>query len=582
MSVTSAELAPKVVVQEAKLGTSAVDRAAKSVRAAMTEKGADAALQIAAGKAVDPGQVSYLINENIGNERGADGKKANLTADEQTRKDKADKANKLLTDLLDKGYDNLTTQAQKDEAQKVVLDFANTVPALRNILGPLSTTDQQAFAERLLRDPQMIKLVKQGYADQMDLTKMKVNDVEKLKIDADNLQAELAPINKEYTEVDTRITAIDNLLEEYKPKKSGGASGTTYDQILAARSELLRHQLDSGPISNNLEVVKLDLQKLNNEKDKSVRGVVGARQVPEIQTDISSKELEMQNLLNLLAPHTSEMQKNQDLLQHFEAEEKALKAEKSAKETRRIELAQQKLKKEGEVKKAEAVLTKAKTDRTQYESNFVHGLESVLGNAVEKYINERISEAVSEGKAHLEKEALAAKDKRTQAISLGEVQRWFRGDRINADQVRLDYHELLTNGPDSIIRGILANQGYVAADIDKAMKDTTFVENARSKVAADVVKNYMLRGGWLNRGGKVHPDEIIKLSASPWGEKVVEQAVAGNKAVEDQIKAQYGRLPEHGKWGEFIRGMDFKKLLVLLLIIFGVAGGLGILGARGA
>ncbi|MDO9027362.1 MAG: hypothetical protein Q7U68_00640, partial [Candidatus Roizmanbacteria bacterium] len=224
----------------------------------------------------------------------------------------------------------------------------------------------------------------------------------------------------------------------------------------------------------------------------------------------------------------------------------------------------------------------AKTQRTFEEEQFVKNLESVFSEAASKYFEAEVSKAETERKLLFEKMATEAKTKLDEDIMLGLRDRYFPTDkekkRIKAQQSRDDYKEIVANGPDKIITEILKAKGYDDAKITEIKKDTAKWNELKEKVSVECIAFYMLRGGWFNRGGKTHPDEITKLGMTPHLQEVMTKAITRSDAIQAQIKENFGRLPEHAKLGEWIRGLDFKKLLILLAIIAGLAG-IGIFAA---
>ncbi len=590
MAINTGELAAKAVVKEVTLGVSPVDTAAKSLRATLDQKGAEATLMAAAGRVVDLGQIDHTINENIGTERGTDGKKVIASgSDEEKRLDRVKPIGELLKKYLDQGYDKLTT-TEADKAQKAVIDLAKSIPAFAPILSVMSAGEQQQFAERILKDPRFVALAKQGLLEQIDLTKIKADNVSQLQVEFDNLSKEVKSMTSELGQVNKRIKELEDALLEHQveiidPTTGAKRAGKTYDRINNARGEIGTKGSSIIGDEQDLDVKVSELEYFQNELNwatgKNSPPTTWTKRSPaDVKKDIGTKSTEIDLINKKILPVKLEIKQREDLIKQLEKEADDFKQEKGQKEGRKKELETQKLEKDKEAKTKQALLGKAKADRAQYEEAFVRGMESVLTNAADQYIKDRVGEATTESKAMLEKEAQEAKDRPSKVIEEEELKRYFINNKIKAEQARSDYDTLLKYGPDGIINSMLLNQ-YSATEVANIMKDPAFMEQMGKKVATDIVKFYALRGGWFDRAGKINSDEIIKLSSSPWGVKVIEDAMAGKQDIQNKIKAAYPNLPERAKWGEWLRGADFKKLLMILLIIAGIAaGGAFFLGAK--
>lgn len=581
------EIVARAIIPESGRARAAIAATVTALRDNLNQKGADNALQVAAGRTFDRSIVEYVAAENIGTERNPDGKKIIPTgSEEESRKNRLEPARKLIVDYLEKGYDKLTP-TQKDAARIAVIDTARNIPALNAVLDTMSAGEQQAYAEQILKDPKLSKqlqaLLLEGSGD---INKIIPDKVSSINAEYQKIDAELRQIRAQITSNGGKLTAIEGDLEQYKPDIGGGRPGTSYERMFMLQREIKDREGRIQPIQSQLEILTLNIQQLENERSlaiqgKALRGQAAPRDLHDIQTNIQQLKDQITNNNSQVTPLQSEIQLRKDTLIQLQKQEESFRVERGqiTQETSALKDREQQLQvQHGDKQRA---LAAAKAERNASEEKFVRAFETMLPDAVSRYLEERVNEAAGEAKVVIEKQAQDSKDTRTKTVLDQMSRRWFEGNKANRDKIKQDYNDLLANGPDAIIRDMLSTARYSQAEIDRSMNDKAFLDEMRQKVGENVVKFHLLRGGWLGRGGKVSPDEIMKLGSSTWGQSVMENAIAGKKQVQEQINKAFGEkvVNEKGKFTEGLKKFDFKKLLKILLIILGIGGGL-LLGGK--
>ena len=592
--VDAGEVVGKAILTEAipANSTAPEDVAASEIRKTLNEKGVDAGLRSAAERTVDAVAFDKAIDDSIGSNRDEEGKMIRETrSKEEERYNKCKTIETTTIKYLNEGYDALNDD-QKRQIKDGVEHMLLTYPALRVVYNGLQTAEREAYLERVAKDPDYSKFVAEWTRGNYDPAKIKPETISALQLEINQISERITEINKRLTEDEDNLTQrIKDLKGDIEEYQGGGSDRKEInirriDKMRASLTEISDRLEPLQETRTNLEERLKTLKRhkstaLQEGKDsiKIKTGEAGesitieelSKRISQIETELSTGSKEYRDLLAKKQALESQISKFEegDLESTLKKDLEAAEKEKKDLEKEKVDLQEKLVKKKLEI-------GIAKTSRTFEEEQYVKRLESVFSEAASKYFEAEIAKVNAEKKIYLEEAAKKAKTKPEEDIMLGLRDRYFPTDkekkRIKAQQSRDDYKEIVANGSDKIITEILTAKGYDQASIDELKKDTATWNGLQEKVSTECVAFYMLRGGWFNSGGKIHPDEITKLGMTPHLEQVITKAVTRSEAIQAQIKANFGMLPEHAKMGEWIRGLDFKKLLLVLAIIAGIAG----------
>ncbi len=580
------EVPVRAVIAEAKPGGAAVKPLVDKLRADLKDGDAESVAKSLSLRQPDSAIAKFRINENIGLERDASGKKTGLDPEEARRQKRAVDAEQLLDEYLTKGFDKLTSTQQGDVA-KLVIGRLDQTPAWKVVLDKMTSKQKEEFVKRIVSRPDFRDGVLKGNeaaftTELVDNVTSLNNEVSVLNTQLDEIVGHIGTPGKKGTlvEVEERIAKIKDEIKEYQvevadPSAPGGLRvGKNYERVSTTLTDMAMIANDIQPLQIQLEAKQVEVDRYAKEKPS------GSRDIAAIQADLVAAKTELASFKTQMTTKQAEYKQKEDLYEKLKNGEGELKNELTEKEGKRSELVNQKTDIEGKLSTKTLELAKARASRSHEEESFVKSIEEVFGKAADGWMDEKVQEAIDAGKAELDNIASKSEDVKKQAFARSLADRYFIGKKVNVQIVRADYQTLLSSGPESLTRSALATAGYTPAEITKIEADSAKFAEFRNQVTENILTTYMLRGGLLRSGGRVSPDEVLKISKATWGHDMIEHAVKGKTDMISAINKAGGDgiLSADGKITERFKKHPLRNMALIFLAIAGLLGG-GVFGA---
>lgn len=532
--------------------------------------------------------------EQIGKRDRATGKRDRPAGTpEGARYARAEAARILTEEFAQKGYDSMTVP-QRESLRKLVLEEAMRVPVIADQLRQINAgtpanpndPDLRAFAERLLRDPSIVKLAREGHVSVSENQSLIVGNGEDLAEDqfeiAKNAEAAAKKALDEATRrrelVDTQMKMFDRDPATNLPL--GGADSAKridelrrdYNVIDADYNKYTKEEASlTKLIDGLLHEQQIAAATTSVARGGTVTTNAPSRPVADITAEISTKQGELKSAQEKAAQAKAkidELQRLENTQRQLEEDQARLKSDEGAKDlahkTAQIETA-----------KRTRELGDAMKLRQSQEEDIARAFEGIVPGAVTKLLGEQISDVaghVDEEMRAIGDEAQTTDKKAIYTImdaawnrDVGGIRKFWRGRReINSDAVTSDYGLLLKGGPEAVVRKLLASR-YVgpgaSADLDLLLKDGSFVE----AVGKDVVKN-LLAKKFLSSG--IDSVDVDIIGSSQWGEGMIDAALKHRENLRGDLqKIQEAGILDRGGIMQRLR-----KNPSLLLILLGIAG----------
>ncbi len=586
--------------------------AAARIRMEAEKKNAEEGLKVTGLTEPTKEALKIAAEDAIGRGRKANGER-NRSGGEVTRKADADRAIDLAVDYVDRGYDALPG-AQKSHVRAAFIDRAKTIPALSERLATAGISTNE-FAEKILRDPSLRQAVKDVLTGIVDAD-IPEEIVSVLEAEKKALTDKKTALTSEKTTTDTELGQVDTALQDYEPGTipvagalgGAGAPGAEYTAMATLRSDISSHTQQAEIYRSIALGHQSQLQSLQQElRDAQRRRGGASRHRPEMdiqadiraaQADLTVAEANYSAQATALQAKTVELQIKIDREAQLRAKQAELKGRSKQLKGEIDETTTKESAKETEFREARA-------KREQYERQFVQSLEGVFADATDAYFGHQVDLMVNEFHQDMEKFVAAEKNQREQRILDSIRQRHFRdmrgpsiggglrrrGMRVNVSQVREDYQELMQNGPDQAVRGIIdgairqefpiAHRHGAEADtaVREAIADTAIVDKVKQQFLESTTKLYITTGGFLRHHGTVNPDEVRMLQTTDWGRGMIEKGLEGRQADFAEINKLIGEevISPGGRLTEWFSKLSWPMVALLSLLTFGglKVGGLG-------
>ncbi len=448
---------------------------------------------------------------------------AALNAEQQGRHDREEKAEGRAADLLDKGFDNLSNPDQH-MVYAAVMGRLQQWPEAQALLLGMNAREKYDTVRNLMSRPEF---------------KQKLKDVLDKGVDAGPLGEEFKKLQKDVTDKERGMQAADT---EYKVKfqeyMAAGAKAQAFDAFVSPGD-------------------KFDLlDKLTKQEPKLIADKAKA------QADLDAVEAEIDTLKTLLA--TSARTSPEYKATHAEL---LTKAPAQADAKRRLSTADAKLEQKRQL---EAEKTKAKTDTVTLEAETVKAYQKFedaqrdhlsakatlelakikMGSAeeqramaAEKAVSEAaklfiLAEAENAEKARqdmlttMDAEAKTEADKKIKKeLEMRYVTITNNYDKSavkpNKESTRVDYENILRNGPDVFVEQFLFDAGLSGDEIKEKMAREG--EALKTKLIGEVLARRV-------QTGRITNDEAQVIFQSEWGAEAVKAAAAKKTALTDEIK----------------------------------------------
>lgn len=600
------EMAQKVVAERGS-GAPPSDVLVGKTIDAMSEARGEAGLNIAANKESNPAILTGVRDATIGytDENGG-------RIEDTSRKDDAKTRQELYDEFSKKNLDDLTTTQQDLLINEAGLAIKNLPGIASHLAGLPAGTDIDVYVKqmatiRLRNDPEFKKAIIDLHLDRNDPTKVLEDKVTSAIHEEAKLKKQKTTLETRKDELDKEIKRRETRLKAHEISGRGGTPGVTQQEILNMQGNIVQLKSQNATLKSEVSANETKLEECRLElrmaqSGKIPPGTPNPRPIPDIQAEISQVKEEIDDKNGLIDNNNADIEKQNKKIEVYEKEPPKLEEGLDQLRKEHKQVADELDKVEMDYKKQGAEVKRLKALKVLAEEAWVGSLEGITREATITYMNKELKEGLSKLKTIKEDEAVKEKD--SEKRRLIEPTYYLTSDgkpnKINIDTSEKilmgDSHDIIFQWPDSSggttpktetlylnpAQQLLAYRlGFNPTapsprneQILKLMKDKTFSDEMSGKVSLDTLTFYLWSGGHLSKG------EVLRISTSGWGTGMIEQALTRKQTeIKGVIDAVIGK--DVLKWGdnigEQLKKIDWKKFLLILLVITGVIGGISLL-----
>lgn len=582
------EVVARAVLEKAPVGPPAPgspQEAAAKIRERLAES-PRSATESMRQQPIEQRRIDEFIDKNSGIERDARGiKKRPVGSETKNRFDQMQKYAKLGKDYLEKGYDGLDA-AQKGEVRMFVERTVRAWPEAEAIFSgppPMPAADTQAIIEEILRNPEFRTKARTIFESAIDPSKALQETAvieartgyEEAKRQEDEKKAEETKNNLEGTRVDDELRLFSVV---------GGIDGAKLAELKGLERDLPELTMDLATKRADLEEARDDIRYYSDRR----RALISRGQdTTEIENTLREKQTATRTFQREITGIQDKINRKQvleDEREELTRKKQEIDAKKSPLKEEIKVLTQDRL-------RAQADYASVQLTRTSQEQDFVDSLKNVFSETTMQYMEDKIAAAEQAQSQLIDEEKAKTTDPDEQKVLDALKQRWdfveWKGGRqtfkINKNQTKYDYGNLIAEGPKRILRDILmANTGLTPgtpayqteiARIDAKLNDPDFIAKVQPKVVERVITRQV-------QCGKVTEDDVRILRESDWGQGTIQAAINSKKELKSEIEQLYGQgALEGGALWQRLKRMSNGSLLKFLLIIFGGIATVGVLPA---
>lgn len=543
--------------------------AAEKIRTTLSEKGPRSALEgLRQRKPIEQRGIGEVIDQNIGTERNVDGSKKRPAGSEIKRRfDEAQKYATLSKDFLEKGYDGLNT-AQKGEVRQFAEQAMRAWPEADNLLSGMSPADRQAAIEAVLKAPEYTAKVRSIFEGAIDPSKILPDTVSEIRTKFDDIKRREEEIKAGRIRSDSESNSIKAQLDQFKT--IGGIDGSKLSELKNLERELPQLNIDLQSSRDRLETTSDLIKSLENLKTvATLRG----EDITPIDQQVTLRRQDQRTFRRDIEETNGKINRKSALEQEretLEQKRQQLEGERTHLEEELKSLTQERI-------GAQADLASAQLTHNSQEQDFVDSLKNVFSEGTMQYLESKITEAEEVQRQLIEEEKARTVDPAEKAILDSLLSRWEKtktigilGKRtiseLNREKIKKDFGNLMTGGPNQVMRDILIEEGgMLAFEADAKLNDPAFVEKMQPKLVERLITRRI-------QTGKLTEDDARRIIESDWGKGMIDNAINNRKVISDALEKLGEKGVLRGGISEWIRkksGGNFLKFL--LLILFGAA-----------
>lgn len=498
---------------------------ANSIREQLAEEGERKATEgIAQPPLPRADERTKSIDERIGHKRDAAGKKdrAPGTPEEATF-NKAKGADRLPTELYEKGYDRLSS-TDKTAARNIAESSIREILPQNladSILGTVSapTAGKNAILENLLKDPKFREALRTKHTESLAKTMATTDEtLNAAQRNFDEKDAASTKAGAKITKLNGELGKINTVIDGFDASKITVAG--TDAQVL--------HELVTNTPAIEAEIQRLDLKVTSLDKivtalrnaEANHTATTGNIAPAALRNELIKREGELEGAIKDLGDNRNKIAKR-DALQAKLSDHQAQKASKEE-EIEQAREGQEAAARERAI--AEADLAHKKLSRGDEEADYIKGIEDSIRDAVSETVQTKLQEAQEAERKVLDKEAAETADADKKKILEGVRDQAITWDgkhhKLDKDAAKLIGARILnpTQGLDSYIEAWLLGNPPTTnpeelARIGEKMKDPTFMNEMRVKTGP------VLIGRYIKAGGKLNEDDVNYLRSTEWGLK---------------------------------------------------------------
>jgi len=215
-------------------------------------------------------------------------------------------------------------------------------------------------------------------------------------------------------------------------------------------------------------------------------------------------------------------------------------------------------------------LTKLQAGREGMSGEFAKGVDDVMKQATEQYMQQKVLEYVQAYRVVGETAPSELTTKYADALQKTLNERWqekYMGGmlgrtektRINKEQAEADMASLATDGPDGIIMNALKNAGVPEGEISLMIQNKAFMDVQRAEVTGKAL------AAFVGAGGKLREQQIHVLALTSYGQEAMQNMIDTNQNAKDVIaKMKKAGLVNTGSLSEIHEKFGGKGILWLL------------------
>ena len=590
MNPRAQEVVPRAIARERLPATppaGPVDAMARRINEQSDEANWRKGMELGQKQPIDARKIAEKA-EQIGVRRRPDGTK-NRTTEEETRYTAFKSGAEIVRNYLDGGLNAITDPTVKGALRGAVLRKAGLRPALAAEMAGMSVAERNAFADRLLTEPQYAGKVREILSGFLSTEMIDETSINNAQDEVKEQEYKRNDKRAEIDDVDRRLDAKNRQLKEFE-RPAAGAMGTKAAEIDTLKTNSPTLQAELATFRRAADDAEFRLGQLQQERTASLRPGATGRSTADIDTEIATERTNLRNAQTEVGTREASIAR----LPQLEQEEKQLEEEKRTlekeKRERTVELNEIRL----ELSKRERAFADLQSVRNGQEEALVNGVGNVFNEAASQTLDEQVQDLSQKFDAEVERLKAESVDQNEQALYDALRERWLGPERvahgilglgrerryrpINRDQVNRDRDVLLREGPPALMRQLLMSRinpatgaHYTAVEADQLINNKDF----RDKMQPEMVKQVLARRMLV---GRMYPEDIHIVVNSPWGQGMIEQGLARNEefrsAVEKVMGA--GSLEGHGFIGrigrEFARHPWLFALLLGIPVIIAAAG----------
>src|SRR3989344_508632 len=496
-------------------------QAVKQVQEDLSKNGARAALENAARPkpAIERGKVDTLVDQNIGTEIDlTTGDKVRPPGSEEERRfNEARNSSELTLKMLERGFDRLSVPEQVN----VVAQVERAIMAWPEVNAVFRTpAERQMAIARLLREPNALSKIREVFSQATSPDKLlKAERVNELQGQFDVIANQERVLNAKDIQAARDYTDAGSLLDQFKTTPPG----PKYTELQNLERDIATADIPSK--RDELDNVKGNIQRLVNLERA---GRAPADVVDQLR-DLAIEEARIKR--DLRNAETNIVRK-----QSLEKEKTDLEEKRKTIEQQRDELRVQLSTALDQRNRIQIALVSERNKRDTEEEEFVDGVKNVISEGMMQYLEDKINEANKLQMELLDKEAQDSSDKAEKVMLDTINSRWWRDGRdwrgrprkeLDRANVNSDYTALMANGPDQVMRDMLAGK-LTPAEINQKMNEPKFIETMQPKVLESLISNRI-------QTGRVSDGDARFILSTTWGAEVFNKALAKNASARDQL-----------------------------------------------
>lgn len=551
-------------------------RRANEIRTQLVQESSRASLEGIASNTPKRGEIKALADENIGTKIDPNTGEKVRTGTKQVDFDDVIKSVDNLFQYLETGKLNPKDAAQ---VRADIEEIFRMYPGTEDIIGDLGS---KAVTDTVLNDPDFRKALQER------LTEIKSNRVAEINPGAEaalkEAQREEKAKERERDRIKGEADAVRKGLESFEINRgTPGEKRRRLDELTNDKIPTLKEESKKA----EAEIRNLDrlIKSQETKRGHIDRGQSKAGDYDEVIGNVDKEITRLEGLKDEKQAKIDEYNKAEAEKTQLEQERAELREDKARLEPEEDKTASELDELHEKTLSAQTALARAVKARTDQEREFMLSIEDVYKDSAVKYYEDKVREAEEAQQVILKKQIEGAKGDMDRLVleQLG-GNRWKMQDTKrgllgrnknvvvpNRTLVDADYRDMLLNGPDATLRGILTGLGVPLDQMNEMLNDSKY----KDMMIKQVVVNRM-------QTAKITGDEARAIASSEWGSEAISKALAANSEANNMVNELRANGVLRGSTpAEWIRQHPGKSLAAILLMLLGPTAALGVAALGG-